>query len=370
EIIKSFHIENELWRELSEPFLTSIDPSLSIIDPMILPLNIGQRNGQQNNDQATIVAYDSYGLSVYGRLGLFLIELIHKIGVVSFFFGSDNKIDTQNDTSYSNCNRILLELLLLSVLCTDIRRSRKSDHHLWDAFNVEESDYRGFKAFLVDARLIVKNYTLQMLQNGQLDVEFILNNLNSTMISHNVQHNGISGLLCEAVKRSHGEKVVAAASISLKQAEEFLDVIKSEHNPNVWSMPTSSSIHILIAKLLHSLVTTVQELCGNHWSFIFELLQYWLQIFSYQYCAYLEILCEACHDLPKEILVHKKDELYALLLIPHEGIQKCAYKLAHILVNEKVLSEGFELLGTPDLALEGLKPHAYTNQGKGPLPGG
>ncbi|CAG8455060.1 7132_t:CDS:10 [Cetraspora pellucida] len=523
EIIKLFHIDNEIWRELSEPFLSSIDPSLSIVDPMILPFNIGQRNGQQNDGQTTIVAYDSYGLSVYGRLGLFLIELIHKIGVDSFFGGSHKKIDTQDDISYSNCNRILLELLLVYVLCADIRRSRKSDHHLWDAFNIEESDYRGFKAFLVDVRLIVKNYTLQMLQNEQLDVKFILNNLNSTVISHNVQHNGISGLLCEAIKRSHSEnsvywarvlhilysEVIAAASISLKQAEEFLDVIKLEHmnlitkmafilslktflgastkykdfqndlavklisldpveifrteslenndglmclcllitstskedemflspdksinlliriqewsnimDPNIWSIPTFSSIHILIAKLLCPLVTTVQEFSGNHWNFIFELLQYWLQeisrlellyeaihifrqlnsiaaystnksdiytdnsaedtdnsltsklityktllyqqlslllfqekdhrdeVFSYQYCTYLEILCEVCHDLPKEILANKKDELYALLLIPHEGIQKCAYKLAHILINEKVLSEWFEFLGT------------------------
>ncbi|CAG8678765.1 13067_t:CDS:10, partial [Cetraspora pellucida] len=525
EIIKLFHIDNEIWRELSEPFLSSIDPSLSIVDPMILPFNIGQRNGQQNDGQTTIVAYDSYGLSVYGRLGLFLIELIHKIGVDSFFFGSHKKIDKQDDISYSHCNRILLELLLVYVLCTDIRRSRKSDHHLWDAFNVEESDYRGFKAFLVDVRLIVKNYTLQMLQNEQLDVKFILNNLYSTVISHNVQHNGISGLLCEAVKRSHSEnsvywarvlhilysEVISAASISFKQAEEFLDVIKLEHmnlitkmafilslksfldastkykdfqndlavklisldpveifrteslenndglmclcllitstskedeiflspdrsinlliriqewsnivDPNIWSIPTFSSIHILIAKLLCPLVTTIQEFSGNHWNFIFELLQYWLQetsrlellyeaihifrqlnsiaaystnksdiytdnsaedtnnsltsklityktllyqqislllfqekahrdeVFSYQYCTYLEILCEVCHDLPKEILANKKDELYALLLIPHEGIQKCAYKLAHILVNEQVLSEWFEFLGTSD----------------------
>ncbi|RIB03619.1 hypothetical protein C2G38_2049118 [Gigaspora rosea] len=530
EIIESFHIEDEIWRELSKPFLSPIDPSLSIVDPMVLPLNRDQQNGLQNNIQTTaIVAYDSYGLSVYGRLGLFLIELIHKIGVGSFFIGNHEKLlkmDTKDNIPYSNCNRIILELLLIYVLCTDIRRSCKSDHHLWDAFNVEESDYRGFKAFLDDVHLIVKNYALQMFQNEQLDIKFILNSLNTTMISHNIPHAGTSGLICEAVKRSHGEnsgywarvlhilcsEIFNAASVSFNQAEGFLDVIKSESmnlatrmafvlslktflgasakykdfqndmavklisldpmeifsekslesnnglkclcllitstskedelflspdtsikllmriqewrntiDLSIWSKPVFAQIHILIAKLLYSLVITIQELYGSHWNFIFELLQYWLQetsrlellyeaiyifcrlnsiaystnkinvhiddsaedtdnnlssklitykpllyqqlslllfrekahrdnVLSYQYCKYLEILCEACYDLPKETLLNKKDELYALLLIPHEGIQKCAYKLSHVLVSEKVLrlSEELELLGTSD----------------------
>ncbi|CAG8495620.1 1804_t:CDS:10, partial [Dentiscutata heterogama] len=219
EIIEIFHIENEIWRELSKLFLSSIDSSLSIVDPMLLPLNNDQQNSlQKNNQTAVIVAYDSYGLSVYGRLGLFLIELIHKIGVDSFFIGNHEKLlkmGTKDDTSYSNCNRIILELLLIYVLCTDIRRSRKSDHHLWDAFNVEESDYRGFKAFLEDVRLIVKNYALQMFQNEQLDIKSILDNLNATTSSHNIVHTGTS-------------EIFSAASISLNQAEEFLDVIKLE----------------------------------------------------------------------------------------------------------------------------------------------
>ncbi|CAG8707712.1 28909_t:CDS:10, partial [Gigaspora margarita] len=530
EIIESFHIEDEIWRELSKPFLSPIDPSLSIVDPMVLPLNSDQQNNLQNNLQTTaIVAYDSYGLSVYGRLGLFLIELIHKIGIDYFFIGNHEKLlkmDTKDNIPYSNCNRIILELLLIYVLCTDIRRSCKSDHHLWDAFNVEESDYRGFKAFLEDVHLIVKNYTLQMFQNEQLDIKSILNSLNTTMNSHNIPHTATSSLLCEAVKRSHGDnsgywarvlhilcsEIFNAASVSFNQAEGFLDVIKSESmnlvtrmafvlslktflgastkykdfqndmavklisldpmeifsekslesnngltclcllitstskddelflspdtsikllmriqewrntiDLNIWSKPVFAQIHILIAKLLYSLVITIQELYGSHWNFIFELLQYWLQetsqlellyeaicifcrlnsiayssnkidvhiddsaedtgnnlsskfitykpllyqqlslllfrekahrdnVLSYQYCKYLEILCEACYDLPKETLFNKKDELYALLLIPHEGIQKCAYKLSHVLVSEKVLrlSEELEFLGTSD----------------------
>ncbi|CAG8538344.1 3601_t:CDS:10 [Diversispora eburnea] len=61
------------------------------------------------------------------------------------------------------------------------------------------------------------------------------------------------------------------------------------------------------------------------------------KLLSEQYLEYLDILSSACHHLPTSLLVEKKDEIYPLLLVPHEGIQKCAYKLLHVVIMKKAL---------------------------------
>ncbi|CAG8749832.1 15589_t:CDS:1, partial [Acaulospora colombiana] len=191
----------EKWRELSEPFLSlPTDLSLSIIDPAILPFLIA--DGQ--TDEHTVspeVAYDVYGLSVYGRLGLFSLELINKFGI-STFFGIDagNLSETASKeakiSSYSHW--ILLELLLIYVLCSDNYRSRTNSYHLWDVNHTEESDYHGLKAYLGEVHVIMRQYTDFNVRNGCFDVKSLIARLISTDSSTEVQIDHISRLIEEA----------------------------------------------------------------------------------------------------------------------------------------------------------------------------
>lgn len=223
---------------------------------MILPI-IGENIFENNNDrQSSIdetsvspVAYDIYGLSVYGRLGLFIIELVNRFGIDLFFYAKNKN----QEPSSSNCHWILLELLLMYVLCSDNYRSRKSDYRLWDVSHVEESEYQGFKVFLEEVHAIIKNYTTYSLQSdggSLLDIKSIITGLSNENSDNNsssiYQIDNLSGLIEAAVKKANNKyssywarvlrilcsKVFECADIPPKCAEEFFGVIISELCPS------------------------------------------------------------------------------------------------------------------------------------------
>src|SRR6266540_3427392 len=179
KVITPFLLSDKEWRQLSEPLLASfIDPSLNIIDSMIPITSIVEKQAD-NYLETRSIAYDTYGLSSYARLGLFMIELINDIGVTSFF-GTMDSMDSSFDAQEKQLSHwVLLELLLMHVLCTDIYRSRKRGHHLWDATITEESDYHGFKAFLVDCRIILKHHVTYLLQKTSFDLKSLAKEMRS-----------------------------------------------------------------------------------------------------------------------------------------------------------------------------------------------
>ncbi|RIA93731.1 hypothetical protein C1645_803902 [Glomus cerebriforme] len=513
EHVVPFLFSDKEWRELSEPLLaSSIDPSLSIIDPMILITS----NDEKKTDETQSIIYDTYGLSAYARLGLFVIELINKIGITSFFSTKNSAIDAQNT------HWVLSELLLMHILCTDIYRLRKKGHHLWDATITEESNYHGFKAFLVEFRMILKHYETYMIQNSSMDLKSLTTKIKSADISESCPVIDLSSLLVDTLRRSHGKysyywaralqvlftTILEEIDVTIVDAEEFFEIIQSESSnynlvtkmasilslkpffdtskkfknfqtdlvnklcdlsaTDICNTDTSSAnkeleylylltitttrddeyflkpkhaigllecilkwheaedakllfdpkytyIQIQVSRLFISIISPIQNSQGMHWDFIFQCLQNWLkenvhlvlryeaiylfcrlicfnlqletmdesnkiesdetsneglckyfsvykttideqllyfffqekdhqkEDFSEQYNGYLEILCEAVQDLSKSLLINNKDELYSLLTVPHDGIQKCSYKHLHVLIVQKTMRLSEEL---------------------------
>ncbi|CAG8539422.1 9319_t:CDS:10 [Acaulospora morrowiae] len=532
KLISTFLFDEESWREISEPFLSlPADSSLSILDPVILPF-IAENKKQIDHIISPTVVYDIYGLSVYMRLGLFILELINKFGISTFFFiNSGNFLDNalEREKEHPDCHWILSELILIHVLCTDNYRSRNSSHCLWDTIHAEDSDHQGFKAFLEEIHVTIKQYMDCSMRHGFSGVKSIINMLTTATNSINVQADNVSILIKDAVKRSQNSyslywsrvlhvlcsEAFSSANITQNEAEELLDIVKPELSFNLatrmafvlsirkfldtsvkfknfqnnlidnlckmdtkeifdikslvdnnaweclcllstttsegneffllpsrslklieciqswretveastWSAPEFVHIQLVVARLLNFSMISVQEQNGKHWNFIFELVQDWLkvnvhleiryeavnlfsriidldsssvnnakfttlikddtvegddlitkfstykpqlyellslllfheqtsqkEVLSEQYSKYLDILSYACQNLPKVFLINRKDELYSLLLVTHEGMQKSVYKLLRVLVREKALrlSEELELSETPD----------------------
>jgi hypothetical protein len=202
EFIASFLPSDKEWHQLSEPLLASpIDFSLNVIDPMI-PITFNKEKQDNNHIETQSIVYDTYGLSAYARLGLFVIELINKISIASFF----NTKDFKNLPIEKRLTHwVLSELLLMHVLCTDIYRSRKKGHHLWDATITEESNYHGFKAFLVEFRIILKHYVTYMVQNTSMNLKSLATTMKSENISEQSPIIDLSSLFIDTLRRSHGK---------------------------------------------------------------------------------------------------------------------------------------------------------------------
>jgi hypothetical protein len=231
EFITPFLLSDKEWLQLSEPLLiSSVDPSLNIIDPMIL-INSNEEKQADNHFEAQSHIYDTYGLSAYARLGLFVIELINKIGIASFFCIKDIK----NSTHW-----VLSELLLMHVLCTDIYRSRKKGHHLWDATITEESNYHGFEAFLIEFRTILEQYVKHMIQNTSINLKSLATNMKSANISEQCPIIDLSSLFIYTLRRSHGKYsycwartlhvllsiILKELDVTIVDAEEFFEIVE------------------------------------------------------------------------------------------------------------------------------------------------
>ncbi|GBB95243.1 hypothetical protein RclHR1_00250041 [Rhizophagus clarus] len=527
ELIAPFLLSDKEWRQLSEPLLNSfVDPSLSIIDPMIF-ITSNEEKQADNRFETQSNIYDTYGLSSYARLGLFVIELINKIGTTSFFCTKDvgdSSIDVENK---GLTHWVLSELLLIHVLCTDIYRSRKKGHHLWDATITEESNYHGFEAFLVEFYTILKQYVKYMIQNSSINLKSLATNMKSANISEQCPIIDLSSLFIDILRRSHGKYsycwartlhilltiILKELDMTIVDAEEFFEIIELESsnynlatkmatilslkqfietsskfknfqnnlvnklcNLNATDIfitdtnkgqdylylltisttrddeyflapkrainlleciskwhdaegakllfdPKYAHIQIQISRLFISIISQIQNSQESYWDFIFQCLQNWLkenghlalryeaiclfcrltslfetlaksdkfgsevtsdeglykcfslykpiideqlsyfffqekdhqkETLSEQYSEYLEILCESCQDLSKPLLINKKDELYSLFTVPHDGIQKCSFKHLHVLIVQKImrLSEELEFTDGETLSVQ------------------
>ncbi|ORX97819.1 hypothetical protein K493DRAFT_11347 [Basidiobolus meristosporus CBS 931.73] len=114
--------DEDYWCTLSSSFINKpINPDLGIIDPL---LNTLMSSGTDQLQEDT-TAYDIYGLSIYGRISLFVVELSKVVGHEAIF-RPDNHI------------WLLLHLIMVQVLCKqsfDVRpeETRKiwtSDSHV------------------------------------------------------------------------------------------------------------------------------------------------------------------------------------------------------------------------------------------------
>ncbi|CAG8595842.1 16141_t:CDS:10 [Funneliformis mosseae] len=245
EVIAPFLLSEQEWRQLSEPLLTSpIDPSLVIVDPMI-PITCNGEMQVKNHfeTQSTqSIAYDIYGLSAYARLGIFAIELINKIGVLTFFDINDSKGVPFDAQEKHSSHWVLSELLLMHVLCNDIHRSRKRRHHLWDATVTEESDYHGFKAFLADYPTILKHYVKSTMQNTSIGLKSLAEKMKFGYSSKQCPIIDLSSMLVDTLKRSHGNyshywartlqilfsTILEVLDVLVVDAEEFLEIFQLE----------------------------------------------------------------------------------------------------------------------------------------------
>ncbi|RGB43798.1 hypothetical protein C1646_749399 [Rhizophagus diaphanus] len=513
ELIAPFLLSDKEWRQLSEPLLISfVNPSLNIIDPMIL-ITSNEEKQADNQFETQSNIYDTYGLSAYARLGLFVIELINKIGIESFFDVKDSSIDGENKRL---THWVFSELLLMHVLCTDIYRSRKKGHHLWDATITEESNYHGFKAFLIEFRTILKQYVKHMVQNMSINLRSLATNMKTGNLSEKCPIIDLSSLFIDILRRSHEKYsycwartlhillsiILKELDVTIVDAEEFFEIVELESSnynlvtkmalilslkqfletsskfknfqnnlvdklcnlsaTDIFNMeanngqeylylliisttrddeffltpkraidllecilkwhdaegdkllfdPKYSHIQIQISRLFISIISQIQISRESHWNFILQCLQNWLkenghlvlryeaiylfcrlnylhetvaksnkygsedtsdkglyvcfpvykpiideqlsyflfqekdhqkETFSEQYSEYLEILCESCQNLSKPLLINKKDELYSLLTVPHDGIQKCSFKHLHVLIIQKIMRLSEEL---------------------------
>ncbi|CAJ0750237.1 8365_t:CDS:2, partial [Entrophospora sp. SA101] len=227
EVIKPLLLNNGEWINLSEPFLSRfIGASRGIIDPIILPypslLNHHGKSAATKDTAATIlpnIEYDLYGLTIYGRLGLVIVEIINKIGVPTFFgiSISSNKEQEQKEEEKiisTGFHGILLELLLIYVLCFDIHGSHKAVHHLWDSAITEESHYHGFTAFLDDISTIVQQYAAISFHGGIFDLNKIFDNI---MISNEITNDdkifNLYSLIVDAINRSSSNHLLYWARV-------------------------------------------------------------------------------------------------------------------------------------------------------------
>lgn len=242
ELIAPFLLSDKEWRQLSEPLLVSfVDPYLNIIDPMIVITSNGEK--QADSHFETPIVYDTYGLSAYARLGLFVIELINKIGIASFFGTEDFKnssTDAQKNKRLTHW--VLSELLLIHILCTDIHRSHKKGHHLWDATITEESNDHGFQAFLIEFRMILRHYVKHMIQDTSINLKSLAINMKSANISMQCPVIDLSSLFIDILRRSHGKysycwartlqillsTILEEINVTIVDAEEFFEIIQLE----------------------------------------------------------------------------------------------------------------------------------------------
>ncbi|KAG9300709.1 hypothetical protein G9A89_023507 [Geosiphon pyriformis] len=238
---------NELeWRALSEPFLSLKNDSNLFQGNFNWPLISNSlqtnRDGLQSN-----ISYDSYGLSSYGRHGLFTIELFKKFGLQSFFnLNYDQEISAFEDSTKiktSTSHLALLELILMYVLCTDIIDTHNTGNHIWDATTAEESNFLNFKSFLVDVRTILKKYLKGALSRAPVNLQDILEpSILESNIPEHILVVDLQGILLEAIKRTHGAhsrhwarvlqflsaNIFEETKLSIVDAERLLDSIKSE----------------------------------------------------------------------------------------------------------------------------------------------
>jgi hypothetical protein len=203
-IITLFLLDVDEWRELSNPFTSRpIDPTLAMIHEL-LPLELVKENAIRDTPLIN-TSYDTYGLSLYGRAGVFTTELVKTLGVQEFFFVKDVELAGHEEKSAPSRvlrNSALLELLLLNTLSDDIHSRRERCRHIWDATRTDEENNHVLSTFLVDVWLIACEYISYSLQMDRWDIEQIAAILSSINSGRLMEVSGLTGLIVEAFHRT------------------------------------------------------------------------------------------------------------------------------------------------------------------------
>src|SRR6185312_4407189 len=197
--VEKLLISNQQWRDISLSFVSlPVDSTLAILYDSIAVTSTTAASSDGIPIKA--IQYDIYGLSLYGRVGLFMIDIINSIGVSEFFFGQDlTEIHTTTSRHF-----VILELLLMHIF-SDIYGSHIQSPHVWDATSVEESNFHGFKAFLEEVNSIAIEYVNQQNQRMQFSVKNLIGRLITGEHNESDASVNLTTLLVESTNRSRGE---------------------------------------------------------------------------------------------------------------------------------------------------------------------
>ncbi|CAG8526817.1 12559_t:CDS:10, partial [Ambispora gerdemannii] len=239
EILAQFLLSNKQWREFSEPFL-SLNLKSSLFSESQSINTVSQTSQTGIDGSSHSFTYDSYGLSIYARQALFMVELINKYGIEIFL--KKNYEDEDDDDLTIKINILLLELLSFYVLCADIISAYNTGQHIWDATSGEERKFQIFKTIQVDIISALKRYLTTTLSEDPFNFKEFLSRLGHAPDFPEEEDEIIDpqSLLIETIRRAHGiqsrhwsrvlelliSNVFSIANLSTPMAENFLEFIK------------------------------------------------------------------------------------------------------------------------------------------------
>ncbi|CAG8545830.1 207_t:CDS:10 [Ambispora leptoticha] len=237
EILAQFLLDDKQWREFSEPFLSLMLESSLFSEPQSITTTPEASQAGLSHS----FTYDSYGLSIYARQGLFLVELINKYGIE--IFHKKNCEDDEEDELTIKINILLLELLSFYILCANVISAHNTGRHIWDATSGEERKFQIFKTLQVDILSALKRYLSTSLSETPFNFKECLSRLGHTtdFLEEDDEIIDLQSLLIETIKRAHGDhsrhwsrvlellisNVFSIANLSTPMAEKFLEFVKT-----------------------------------------------------------------------------------------------------------------------------------------------
>lgn len=159
ELLSSFFFDKDHWSPMYQTLVKSgPHPSLAMVDPVLGALQCqGKRLEVIPKDSQPSIAYDSFGLSAYGRLALFTLELLKKEGeMVALFLQYPEKMTW-----------IMDELLKVRQGCLDAFQTPSSNSGIFYSPNLHaDANDVVFRTLLRELSTMATSWITLALEDG------------------------------------------------------------------------------------------------------------------------------------------------------------------------------------------------------------
>ncbi|KAK9723285.1 hypothetical protein K7432_002034 [Basidiobolus ranarum] len=143
-LVESLLFDEAYWNDLGRSFVDApVNPALRIMDPLLNTL----MEANANRTKDTTTPYDIYGLSIFGRVSLFVVELWKEVGHEVVLQSTGERV------------WLLLQLVMVQVLCKQSFDVRPEDScQIWTSDSHVAENVYAFHGLIEDISAIIKEF--------------------------------------------------------------------------------------------------------------------------------------------------------------------------------------------------------------------